>query len=142
MNSLEFLCEKNDCALAAFVSHSKKRPQNLVLLRMFDGHVLDMMEFGVEEIFTTEVFDDVEKFAIGAKPCFLFNGVEFAEDPTYMAFKNLFMGTCVQCVPGRDGVGRLLLMPHMVVRLRLFAPRRPVVRASCQTFSRAARWTA
>ena len=155
-NSLEFLCEKNDCALGAFVSHSKKRPNNLVLLRLcaaramhthacacpicarvhstcafpvwaadsayafhvwaaprstyasryarrFDGHVLDMMEFGVEELFTTEVFDDVEGPAIGAKPCFLFHGVEFEVDPAYAAFKNLFMGA-LACPPLRSCV--------------------------------------
>src|SRR3546814_6517942 len=30
---LEFLCQKNDCSLFGMVSHSKKRPNNLVLVR-------------------------------------------------------------------------------------------------------------
>ena len=30
-SSLEFLCRQNDCSLFAFGSHSKKRPDNLVL---------------------------------------------------------------------------------------------------------------
>ena len=38
---LEFLCQKNDASLFAFGTHSKKRPHNLVLGRMFDHHLLD-----------------------------------------------------------------------------------------------------
>lgn len=30
--------------------HSKKRPNDLIFTRMFDGRVLDMVEVGVEEI--------------------------------------------------------------------------------------------
>lgn len=45
--SLEFLARKADAPLFALGSHSKKRPHNLVLGRMFDFQVLDMLEFGV-----------------------------------------------------------------------------------------------
>ena len=44
---LEFLSQKNDASLFAFGTHSKKRPHNLVFGRMFDHHVLDMVELGV-----------------------------------------------------------------------------------------------
>jgi ribosome production factor 2 len=47
-NALEFLTSKNDCSLFAIGSHSKKRPHNLILGRTYDGHMLDMVEFGVE----------------------------------------------------------------------------------------------
>ena len=46
--TIEFLCEKNHSSLFATASHSKKRPNNLVLGRTFDGRVLDMMEFEVD----------------------------------------------------------------------------------------------
>ena len=39
---------KYDCSLFAIGSHQKKRPDNLVLGRVFDGHILDMFELGVE----------------------------------------------------------------------------------------------
>ena len=44
----EKLCAKADASLFAFGSHSKKRPSNLLLGRLFDGHLLDMFELGVE----------------------------------------------------------------------------------------------
>lgn len=46
--SQEKLCSKADASLFAFGSHSKKRPSNLLLGRLFDGHLLDMFELGVE----------------------------------------------------------------------------------------------
>ena len=44
---MEFLSQKNDASLFAFGTHSKKRPHNLVFGRMFDNHILDMVETGV-----------------------------------------------------------------------------------------------
>lgn len=45
--ALEFLCQKNECGLFAVASHSKKRPHNVVLGRMFDYHLYDVLEVGV-----------------------------------------------------------------------------------------------
>ena len=39
--SLEFFCQKSDAAMFAFGSHTKKRPNNLTIGRMFDGHLYD-----------------------------------------------------------------------------------------------------
>ena len=44
---LEHLMRKFDCSLFAYTSHNKKRPNNLILGRTFDGSILDVMEFGV-----------------------------------------------------------------------------------------------
>ena len=44
---VEKLCRKFDCTLFVLGSHSKKRPNNLVIGRMFDGSLLDMIEFGI-----------------------------------------------------------------------------------------------
>jgi ribosome production factor 2 len=40
-SSLEFFAGKND---------AKKRPDDLVFTRIFDGRVLDMIELGIDEI--------------------------------------------------------------------------------------------
>jgi ribosome production factor 2 len=46
--SLEFLLERNDAQLFAVATHSKKRPDNIVLGRTFGGRVLDMIEMGIQ----------------------------------------------------------------------------------------------
>lgn len=47
-SSLEFYCHKSECGLFALGTHSKKRPHNLILGRVYDGHVYDAIELGVE----------------------------------------------------------------------------------------------
>jgi ribosome production factor 2 len=66
--SLEFLASKNDCSLFVLGSHTKKRPDNLVLGRMHDGHLLDMMEFGIEGFSSMTEIEGFKK-ATGAKVC-------------------------------------------------------------------------
>lgn len=45
--SLDFWANKNDAAMFAIGQSTKKRPDGLTLVRMFDGSVLDMCELGV-----------------------------------------------------------------------------------------------
>ena len=47
VSKIEFFSQKCDASLFAFGSHNKKRPDNLVIGRMFDHQLLDMVEFGV-----------------------------------------------------------------------------------------------
>ena len=61
--SIEFLSQKNDASLWALGSHSKKRPHNLTFGRMYDGHVLDILEFGLEN------YKSLNEFKVGvARP--------------------------------------------------------------------------
>jgi hypothetical protein len=46
--SLQHFARKSDCALFCMGNHSKKRPHNLILGRMFDFQLLDMIELGVK----------------------------------------------------------------------------------------------
>jgi ribosome production factor 2 len=44
VESLEFLATKNECGLVVWGSSSKKRPNAVTILRIFDGRLLDMIE--------------------------------------------------------------------------------------------------
>jgi len=44
---VEQLSAKQDCSLFCVGTHQKKRPDNLIMGRIFSGHLLDMFEFGV-----------------------------------------------------------------------------------------------
>ena len=48
---------KYDCSLFVVGNHQKKRPDNLVLGRVFDGHVLDMFEMGIKDFKSTNEFE-------------------------------------------------------------------------------------
>ncbi|XP_060760997.1 ribosome production factor 2 homolog [Neoarius graeffei] len=99
--SLEFFSKKSDCSLFLFGSHNKKRPNNLIFGRMFDFHVLDMFELGIEK-FTS--LKDVKsgKCAEGTKPMLVFAGELFETDREYVRLKNVltdfFRGPCVPAV--------------------------------------------
>ncbi len=109
--SLEFLARKADCSLFVLASHSKKRPHNLVLGRMFDFRLLDMIELGVRVAhiaraaacmqrrrqlnpgrrlrrLQVENYKALREFggsaaraAMGSKPCIVFSGELFETDP-------------------------------------------------------------
>ncbi|VFQ67658.1 unnamed protein product [Cuscuta campestris] len=77
--SLEFFLQKTDCSLFVFGSHSKKRPNNLVIGRAYDHHIYDLIELGVENFKSMESFAFGKKLApkIGSKPFFAFIGEGF-----------------------------------------------------------------
>lgn len=90
VNSIEFLGQKNDCSLFAIGSHSKKRPHNLILGRSFDGHVLDMYEFGVEEYIGIDEIQGRKK-AMGSKPMMIFQGDQWESDSNFKKIQNLLL---------------------------------------------------
>ncbi|KAK9091580.1 hypothetical protein Sjap_024757 [Stephania japonica] len=61
--SLEFFSLKTDCSLFVYGSHSKKRPNNLVLGRTYDHHIYDLVESGVKAVlcFHWRGFENVEE---------------------------------------------------------------------------------
>jgi ribosome production factor 2 len=90
INSLEFLCEKNQCSLFCLGSHTKKRPDNIVLGRLFDGHLLDMYEFGVSNFQALTDFQGQKK-KFGSKPIMIFNGDQWQSDAVYKRVGNLLL---------------------------------------------------
>lgn len=87
--SIEFLSEKNDCSLFAFASHTKKRPHNLILGRLFDGELLDMVEFGIEVVNSIEEISKSK--GVGSKPAFVFLGDQWENESTFMRIQNLLV---------------------------------------------------
>ncbi|KAK6941762.1 Brix domain, partial [Dillenia turbinata] len=77
--SLEFFSLKTDCSLFVFGSHSKKRPNNLVIGRTYDHHIYDLVEVGVENFKSLESFTYDKKLAphAGSKPFIAFIGEGF-----------------------------------------------------------------
>lgn len=87
VSPIEFICQKNECSLFLFTSHNKKRPNNLVMGRLFNGHVLDMVEFGVEMFKAIEDFPS--RISLGVKPILIFAGEPFETDFDMIRIKNL-----------------------------------------------------
>ena len=94
--SFRFLCEKNNSSLFVLGSHSRKRPDNMILVRMFEFNVLDMCELGLTSIRSIADFRQ-ETFAVGSKPFMLFQGDAFENHPTYQQLKSLFMHFFCTC---------------------------------------------
>lgn len=76
---LLFSLTNNIFSMCQFGSHSKKRPNNLVLGRTYDHHIYDLVEVGIENFRSIESFDYDKKLTpkIGSKPFFAFIGEEF-----------------------------------------------------------------
>ncbi|XP_078398742.1 ribosome production factor 2 homolog [Cetorhinus maximus] len=88
--SVEFFSKRSDCSLFIFGSHNKKRPHNLIIGRMFDYHVLDMIELGIEKFNGLRDFKN-SKSAEGSKPMLVFAGDSFEIDSDLKRLKNLLI---------------------------------------------------
>ena len=55
-SSFEFWSQKNDASMFLVGQTTKKRPDGITLVRMFDGRVLDMCEFGVDSFVSMAEF--------------------------------------------------------------------------------------
>lgn len=131
--SLEFFSLKTDCSLIVYGSHSKKRPNNLVLGRTYDHHIYDLVEVGVENYKSMESFVYDKKLApkLGSKPFFAFIGEHFESVEELKHLKevllDLFRGEVVENL-NLAGVDRIFVctaispttvyMMHCALRLK------------------------
>ena len=99
-SSLEFLAGKNDCGLVVFGTSSKKRPNSITILRVYNGKTLDM----VEMLLLPQPDPDPEQrkqtlFRVGVemKPLILFAGSQWADTSSsasaaiYQTLKSLLL---------------------------------------------------
>ena len=87
---IEAFSRKLNSPLFMFVSHNKKRPNNLVLGRTFEHTILDMVEFGIDNYKSLKEFK-VDKIAEGMKPILIFNGELWEINREYGRIKNLLV---------------------------------------------------
>jgi ribosome production factor 2 len=87
---LEFFSQKNDASLFVLGSHTKKRPHNLVIARMFDYQMLDMVELGIQDYAGFEKFKATSA-ALGSRPLILFNGDNWEATQQLCTLKSIFL---------------------------------------------------
>ncbi|KAG2498091.1 hypothetical protein HYH03_003849 [Edaphochlamys debaryana] len=128
--SLEFYAKKNGCPMFVLASHSKKRPHNIVIGRMFDYHLYDALELGVEQFKAIKDFGAAGTAAqVGNKPLIIFVGEKFESVPALTLAKSLlldlFRGEQVDKInlAGLDRVVMAVALDDARVQLRQFAIR-------------------
>ncbi|KAL0555384.1 hypothetical protein IC582_009329 [Cucumis melo] len=100
--SLEFFSLKTDCSILLYGSHSKKRPNNLVIARTYNQHIYDMVEVGIENFKSMHSFAYDKKLAprVGSKPfiTFIGEGFENVEELKHLkeVLLDLFRGEVVE----------------------------------------------
>lgn len=87
---VENFCRKHESSLFVMGSHSKKRPDNVVVGRMFDYSLLDMVELGVDSYEGLKAFCG-GKIGLGSKPCLVFNGALWEESDDLKQLKSIFI---------------------------------------------------
>jgi ribosome production factor 2 len=96
VESLEFLASKNDCGLVVWCSSSKKRPNAVTVLRIFDGKLLDMIELLLLPV-PEESTENKLQIGVEMKPMILFAGSMWDDSSTseqgqiYATIKSLFL---------------------------------------------------
>ncbi|KAG7093475.1 hypothetical protein E1B28_007151 [Marasmius oreades] len=90
IQSLEFWSAKNDASLFAIGQSTKKRPNGLTFVRMYDGKVLDMVEVGIENFVS---MNDIKsaKSTPGHKPLMHFASELFDTHPRFIQLKSMLM---------------------------------------------------
>ncbi|KAI0657053.1 Brix-domain-containing protein [Cubamyces menziesii] len=89
-SSLEFWANKNDASLFLVGQSTKKRPDGLTFVRMFDYRVLDMCEVGVD-MFKSMAEFKTPKATPGHKPLLHFASELFDTHPRFIQLKSMLM---------------------------------------------------
>ncbi|KAI0303481.1 Brix-domain-containing protein [Multifurca ochricompacta] len=88
--SFEFWAHKNDASMFLLGQSTKKRPNDLIIARMFDGKLLDMCEVGVDQFVSMNEFES-SRPRPGYKPMLHFASELFDTHPRFIQLKSLLM---------------------------------------------------
>ena len=91
-DSIEFLCEKNNCSLFTFASDIKKRPMDITFGFTFNRSILDAFNFEVTNYIPIEYFHN-NNITIDSymKPLLFFQGELFESEFEYERVKKFFI---------------------------------------------------
>lgn len=87
-SKIERLCVKQDASLFSLAKHSKKRPNSLLCGRLFNGQILDMFEFSIEDVKPLSNYLKTLYEGTGNKPVLVFAGEEFERTKDSVRLKN------------------------------------------------------
>jgi ribosome production factor 2 len=73
-----------------FGSSSKKRPDNLIVGRLYENQLLDMFELGMKQYQGLSDFKN-DKIGTMVKPCLVFNGYKWKLTEELRRLRNLFV---------------------------------------------------
>ena len=112
---LELHTSRSNCSLFALGNHSKKRPHNLILGRMFNFRLYDAIEFGIHNFKPIQEFPGSLLAQLGNKPAFIFVGEAFENNPKFKQVRSLlldfFRGRQVEQV-NLKGLDRVIFVTH------------------------------
>lgn len=112
---LQIHAERSNCSLFAVGSHSKKRPNNLVLGRLYDFRLYDAVEFGVMNYKPIRTFPGSAAAQLGNKPSFIFVGEAFESNTELKQVRSLlldyFRGRQIEHV-NLKGLDRVIFVTH------------------------------
>ena len=87
---IEQFCQKQGCSMFIIGTHQKKRPDNMVLGRMYANHLLDMFEFCVTGYVPQTKFK-CNEVTNQIKPILVFQGEQFDFSEKHRRFKNFLI---------------------------------------------------
>jgi ribosome production factor 2 len=88
---IETFSSKSDASLFLLGNHTKKRPNNIIMGRMYDFKLYDMIEFGVADYKGLQTFQASTIPQLGNKPAFIFAGQEFSTNKALIQTKSLLL---------------------------------------------------
>jgi len=83
------LTEKQDASLFVMGNNTKKRPNNIIIGRLYNSKILDMLELGITSFKRMAEFPNKVNFPRGAKPVMIFQGERFEYADEFIKMRNL-----------------------------------------------------